>query len=264
MRACRQITTLVSELSRRESWRLELGTGEVVKGRIVESVGRAEEIDRLLAGLTELPFSRIRHRRADALLEQWVAGVPLPADSSDESVAEEAGSILGRLHRVPAAPSKKAGLQSVAVRLRRLETCLSRLVAQRGISEAERQKWLDLARRDAPREVRVGLIHQDLCAENIVQTRDGLVVVDNELLEIGPLEHDLARTWYRWPGLDRSAFLRGYEKFGSAASFLAHQRFWHTATLLLAAEYRLSIGLGAGSILARARIEAGAPVRAGG
>jgi ribonucleoside-diphosphate reductase alpha chain len=63
--------------------------------------------------------------------------------------------------------------------------------------------------------------------------------VDNELLDVGSLDMDLARTWYLWPmsAAAQTRFLRGYEQWRSPRTFLLYEVFWAVHTLACAAAY---------------------------
>ena len=93
----------------------------------------------------------------------------------------------------------------------------------------------------APAEVEVGLVHGDLCLENIVIHTGIIRIVDTEDLRIYACDHDLARTWYRWPMSDAawSAYRDGYERERGATRFLDSFVHWAVVALVESAAFRL-------------------------
>jgi thiamine kinase-like enzyme len=79
----------------------------------------------------------------------------------------------------------------------------------------------DLATAHAPAgDTAAGVIHRDLCPENMVRQPSGaLCVIDVESAGIGARAYDLARTWYRWPMTPehRAALFTAYADHGGVA-----------------------------------------------
>lgn len=242
VRSQQQVTTLVSDRVGRGSWRLDLADGRVVKARLVESADSAARLHALSPLVAGLPFSRVLAHHDRALIEEWLPGQPLGSQSADEAIAEQAGAILGRLHEIEVDAHRIENAPPMASRLRRLERCTMALVDGGALEARRARAALERARALAPACPPMGLVHQDYCAENLVQAGKELYVVDNESFEIGPFDGDLARTWHRWPDLDRAAFLRGYERFRLAQDFRDHLEYWRIETALRAAAFRLAIG----------------------
>ncbi len=250
VRSQQRVTTLVSDRSDRASWRLDLADGRVLKARLVHSAAQAARLHDLSALVAHLPFSRVLAHRERALLEDWLPGQPLGARSAEAAIAEQAGAILGRLHEIEVDRQDILNAPSIARRLRQLEVRVARLVDGGALESGRARAALEHARALAPEQLALGLIHQDFCAENLVEVDGDLWVVDNESFQIGPFDCDLARTWYRWSDLDRTAFLRGYEHFRQAHSFRDHREYWRIETALRAAAFRLEIGMPTEEILA--------------
>lgn len=232
------ITPRSSAASRRASWKLTLEDGRVLKGRRLESVQRAATLDRL-SGLTSvLPFAAVVARRGEAILEEWVPGAPLDGAATTPELAEAAGSMLGRVARAGAdGPTIGERARGDASLLLALEGCVEELRACGVLGADVCGELLRRARANAPDVVETGLVHLDFKPENLIPTPDGLRAIDNELVDVGPLDMDLARTWYLWPmsAASQIRFLRGYERLRSPRSFLLHEVFWAIHTLAAAA-----------------------------
>lgn len=97
----------------------------------------------------------------------------------------------------------------------------------------------------APRNVAVGIVHGDFCAENMIVRASGNVsVVDSENLSIAPHDYDLGRTWYRWPmtQVQCEAYYDGYHQYRSSADFVTHLPYWAIGVLARSAAFRLRVG----------------------
>ena len=86
------------------------------------------------------------------------------------------------------------------------------------------------------------MIHRDYCAENLLLAPSGRIhVVDNESIDVGPLDYDLARTWYRWPmgPRQRAAYWKGYARYRDPGSFSSSFAFWAVKVLVESSLFRL-------------------------
>jgi Ser/Thr protein kinase RdoA (MazF antagonist) len=239
--AARVLTRLPSPLMAHASFRLELASGRVVKGRRVETPEQARRIAELLPRLGTRHFPRALARHGSALLETWVPGTDLARVPADPSLHRRCGRILGAIHRAPVPDETAATVPGAGRRLALAERQLARLVELGVLPEASSRQALRHLRDGAPDRVAVGVIHRDFCAENIVLTpRRGFYVVDNETIRVDAPELDLARTWYRWPMtmLQREAFLAGYRTRRDPSEFLRHFPFWAIAVLVDTALFR--------------------------
>jgi Ser/Thr protein kinase RdoA (MazF antagonist) len=160
---------------------------------------------------------------------------------------ERCGRVLGALHRLePPAWSdlRIAGPEDLLGKLRRdIAILVDAGVLETGLGRAAVATAAAAAPLDAP----AGVIHKDFCADNIVADRSGAPVsIDNANLTFGPLDLDLARTWYRWPmsARDWSCFARGYEASRPTAGFRAHLPFWAVVVLAGSASSRLRQRIG--------------------
>jgi aminoglycoside phosphotransferase (APT) family kinase protein len=103
-----------------------------------------------------------------------------------------------------------------------------------------------VVRERAPARALHGFAHGDFAAENLLVDAQGrLRAVDNEALHVGILDHDLARTCWRWPLPPASwrTFLEAHrgESGRTADPFALHG--WKLRTLVLSAWYRDGYGL---------------------
>jgi aminoglycoside phosphotransferase (APT) family kinase protein len=107
---------------------------------------------------------------------------------------------------------------------------------------AEASRALHIAAVHAPSSEHPGLVHGDLCPENIVVDTDGnLRVIDTDSITLRAKEYDLARVWYRWPMTadQRAAFDEGYAQSEVLASYREHFLHWTILVLIGAAQFRL-------------------------
>lgn len=145
-------------------------------------------------------FAPVLAHHGNALLMPWVEGTPLDTAGFDADDAASGGRLLALLHRVAVPAEVDVGGTTVNAYNRMLRSNLGILARRAEIGAEERQDLLALADAHAPETIAIGVIHRDLCAENIVRRPSGaLCVVDVESLWIGDRDYDLARTWYRWP-----------------------------------------------------------------
>jgi glycosyltransferase involved in cell wall biosynthesis len=224
----------------RGSWRLQLADGRLLKGRRLETTERAKRLS-TLAGLVEKsPLATVMACRGDALLEEWVTGPTLDSFPLDLETAQTLGGLLGRLAGSGVtSPLLEPRQRSAESLLLKLEQALADLSAAGVVSNETSQRLLRRARENAPEQLESGLVHLDLQPRNVVMTADGPKIIDNELLDVGSLDMDLARTWYLWPmsAAAQTRFLRGYEQWRSPRTFLLYEVFWAVHTLACAAAY---------------------------
>jgi len=214
-------TVLISPLGERKgmrfAFRVELDDGRRVKARHFGSDAAARRVFALHAGL-EPAFARVVAHEGAVLIEEWIEGTllsPLQA----ETWTEEAGALLGRLHRTPLGANVRPTSSTRAWRAA-AESDLT-LIASTGQLSAGAVASLrtEIARGD-PRVARVALVHQDFCAENMLVDGQGrLRIIDNEQVDIAPVGFDLGRTFHRWPMAAETwgRFLRAYRSAAAAA-----------------------------------------------
>ena len=154
------------------------------------------------------------------------------------------GDSRGAVHRAAPAVEVDARARPEA-RLAAVRWQSYTLVRAGALSSASRKRLIALLEAHLPADSPIGVIHRDFCAENLVWDASGQPhVVDNETMQIGALDFDLARTWYRWPMTDAqaTAFLDGYSSHRSPESFLASFVFWTLVMLVDVSRYHLRVG----------------------
>jgi Ser/Thr protein kinase RdoA (MazF antagonist) len=202
----------------RVTYRVELASGDVVKVRRVtrpRAPRRAELVVRALAD-PDLPAPLALEGRVT--VERWVDGVPLNASTPTMAEIEAAADLLGRLHAVTSVPGRPfRRVASLAPLLAKTATRIDSLRERELLTDAEAQDLVTRLHEGFPERATRGVVHGDLCAENLVVTPDGrLVSIDNERVRIDFLDLDLARTWVRWPMSQdaRAHFERRYAAWG--------------------------------------------------
>jgi Ser/Thr protein kinase RdoA (MazF antagonist) len=248
---------LVSVASTRAAFRVSLADGRQLKARRVESTQRCESLARIWPLLKGLPFAAGLARQNACLLEPWIVGHELSPDRATPAQLEEAGDMLGRLHRLAVPASLTPGRRAAPARLlRTVEQRLGTLADLGLLTPARAATLFEEAHRHSPPQLETGLIHHDFCAENLIVTDPGaLWAIDNEDMRVGALDADLARCFLRWPMSigDREAFLAGYRRHRPDERYQAHARFWSIWALAGAAEFRASRRLPADQLLTQLR-----------
>jgi thiamine kinase-like enzyme len=242
----KNLSLLQTSESSRASFRLNLVDGRVFKGRQFVSTDKMSSLTKLLGRLQEFPFSPLIASQGIATLETWIEGVPLAIqDVQDEHIAMSA-SILCRLHNVDDFNEDEAFMPvSNRVSLDRVKTDIQKLKQKGLLLSGSAENLIGMVEQDIPVDLEMGIIHTDLHPGNMVVTPDGkIVVIDNEHLDIGPLDYDVARTWSRWPmnGSQRKVFRTNYEEFRSFEPFLTHERFWAIQSLSRTASIQARFG----------------------
>lgn len=227
---------LVSPLGERKgvrfAYRVETEDG-VLKARHFGSADAARRHAALRARL-ETAFAAVLDLEGAVVFEEWLAGSE-PGASEAESLSEEAGALLGRLHAQPLEPGE-ASIGSTAPWRAAAESDVRILESARAISASEAVVLrAELARRDQA-TARLALIHKDFCAENLlIDTAGRLRVVDNEQIAVEPIGFDLGRTFHRWPMTPaaQAAFRRGYR--AAAPGTVDAVGFWRIVAALVGA-----------------------------
>jgi Phosphotransferase enzyme family len=228
------------------AFRLEFASGRVLKGRRVDTAAKAELVEYVTKCLNDQGLPRVLKRSGTALLTEWIEGPPLDMTTPTREVLERCGAFQGRVHTWRL-PEHRTCWPTDTPRLRqlRLERRLAELVERRAIGEGEAEGALHVARAYAPSTTQIGLTFGDFCAENIVQRASGEVcLVDTEELAINPCDHDLGRTWFRWPmtTADRHAYLNGYRRYRDPTGFIAHFPYWAVTAVVDSVVFRFGLG----------------------
>ena len=231
-----------------DTFRLVSTAGNSFKARNALNEARAERIDYFLARLGKLAFPAVEARCGRSILLQWISGEQLTHDSACAQL-EAAGRLLGKLHAQPIPPDcPYAAPADTAQAGARIEQSLLKLKSADLLGRDTADVILQVASDNQPARASSCIIHTDLCPDNLVLDAEGrLRSIDNESLQIGFSDLDLARSWYRWPLESNSgeAFLSGYTHHADPAAFRKHFAFWFTAVLLESIVYRLESPSGA-------------------
>jgi hypothetical protein len=246
LRCAAEVSTLRQLGSARCAILLEFADGTRLKGRRFDSVSKARRAAELLDAIGA-DYPRIVARRGDALLLEWIEGSTLSSlNPLPPATLSRCGTMLGRLHTLdasnltdgppPAHEDPEAALGRTIDELGRA-----------GVLDADRaRRALEFAAVHRPSAPSIGIVHQDFCAENLVQDASGAVVcIDNATLDHGPHDFDLARTWYRWPmnALEGASFADGYSEHRDLDAFRRHFGFWATVVVVVAAARRHRMGV---------------------
>lgn len=248
--------TVVPAFGVRRTYRLWCSDGRTLKGRNFPSAARAEVAWRIHEQFGSPVLAKAIARRGEAMLEEWVEGSVLAGGPIAPALICQAGRLLGALHACPVPGIGDIAHEPLDVEgwLRKTEDNLSALEDQGVLSAAGVARLLDLAHARRREAATIGVVHRDLCPENLVLRSDGqLVSVDNGSLTIGSIAEDLARLRYRWPmsAGELDAFCAGYEEFRSADGLRGVPWFWHVIVLVNSARARLGISRSAASAVVR-------------
>ncbi len=230
-----ELTRLVSARRCKASFKLILRDGRIFKARRFMNADRFSSALALAPLLENLPFARCIASRGMATVEQWIEGTALDARCMTADLARQAGDLLGRVHTIADLPGASlVQLPGVDRYVDTIATHLQELVGAGVLSGSQARKLEETALACRPESFDTGLIHGDFSADNMVFDGSGrLFVVDNESLQSGALDYDLARCWARWPMSKtlRRAFIAGYGRHRSLEGLAAHDRFWAIVAL---------------------------------
>ena len=239
--AAQPITALIVPGSSRFALRLWLADGRVVKLRRPKRPEKAARAWSHVQRLRDPPFPRLLVRTREILVEEWIDGASLGRASPAATELAAAGRLLARLHRTPLGDPAVARRKAPADLARATIARLAVLCERRLLADAVAERLTDAARRYAPAAARIALTHNDLCGENLVIDATGtLRVIDNETIDVGFVDYDLARTWYRWR-LDAAAwasFVAAYVEAGGAKPVARRLPFWRIAAVAKSAVVR--------------------------
>ena len=232
----------------RSCYRLQFADGRRFKYRRLPSAERAETLHRLLNHLNTPHIPRILSRHGTGLLIEYVKGRRLQRSDQVTQLLQWCGGLQGQIHAADADGLCLTSWAPVSVEASELEARIDELVRRSSIERAMGDDLLALATSRSSRlvvEGHVGVIHRDFCAENILLAPSGRIhLVDNESIDVGPLDYDLARTWYRWPMKppERAAFWEGYGRYRDPESFASSFAYWAVTVLVESSLFRLEIG----------------------
>ncbi len=240
-KAVEPITALPSLASRRATFRITLADGRLVKVRRMKGAAEARRFTSTMRAVSHDRLPNILAASGRVVVEEWVNGTSLSKLPLSQHRLEQAADLLGSLHATTSLDGQRLlESQSTGAIRRRVERQLASVENKGAITRTERQQLLEMLDAFAPKRAIVGLTHNDLCAENLVEDGEGrLHAIDNENMKLSFLEFDIARTWYRWSlsEADWKSFLRRYEKW-SAAPIAQSTTFWRIAAVAKSADLR--------------------------
>lgn len=223
---------------------MELADGRIVKVRRASRVAAARRYAALVRALPQLPLAPVYLREGRVVVEAWIRGAPLSALPRTPARIAAAAAILRALHDVRRLGGR--GLVARRASTRHFGADLARrlaaLVAAGAVGARDAARIDRALAATRPTHARIGVIHGDLCAENLVEDRaGGLHVVDNAGMRIGFLDYDLARAWYRWPMPNGAwrLFLACYAD-GGPIDLAAPAPFWRLAAVIRSAYLRVT------------------------
>lgn len=241
-----EITRLKSPRQRKASFKLVFKDGRAFKARWYVSEEKRCRVTALSPLLDGLPFARIIAARGKVTLEEWIVGTVLNAVNVTNEQAYRSGALLGLVHTRTGIPNDlRADIPDVAWELEKINSFLSAIAMYAPEETRLCEAIAEIARQQQPAAFESGLIHADFCADNMIVTTDGsIVVIDNEQLRVGALDYDLARCWCRWPMTDRQrqAFCGGYEQHRDLDQFMTTRQFWAVRALTLSLVVHLGHG----------------------
>ncbi|MEO2036107.1 MAG: aminoglycoside phosphotransferase family protein [Planctomycetaceae bacterium] len=234
------ITTLKTAIVERGTYRLQCDDGRTLKGRILRKPGQADRMRFVLQHMNQDAFSRVLAYGNLAILEEWIDGTSLASFRPKLELVARAGTQLVDIHMTPL-PRNSSGFAVQTDRTEKLADGLEQLSEMGILSRIERDELHKQAAAHCPDAVEIGFVHRDYCAENLVQGKRHLCSIDNVKMAIGPLDEDLARTWYRWPMTEAqwNAFLSGYGTRRNPRAVLQHAPYWAILVVVGSALFRL-------------------------
>jgi aminoglycoside phosphotransferase (APT) family kinase protein len=245
------LTRWPSAVRRRGAWRLRFADGSVLKGVLFDSPAAADRVELILRALGDRHFPQVLARGGAAMLLPWVEQRAFSNHPFGPAELRRCAQVQGWMHSLDAAHLSGAGADTTESWWTRLEAASEHLEQQGGRLSTDARRLLVLAREHSPTRTARGIVHGDLCAENIVvQSPERLFVVDNETLHVAAPDYDLARTWYRWPMLaaDWRRYLSAYAEQRSPAQFEAHFVYWAALVLIESARWHLMLATGGAGI----------------
>ena len=225
------------------AFRVVLADGQVLKAVRAASPRRAALVFAISHRLDPAQFAPVLAHSGAALLMPWIEGQPLHVAGWDLPDVQHAGRLLAALHAL-ALPDGAVPEDGVPVDFytQKLRAHIGVLARRAAIAHDEATALFDLAMAHAPAGTSAaGVVHRDLCPENIVRRPSGaLCVIDLESAAIGACAYDLARTWYRWPMAPehRAALFTAYADHGGVAPEWRHFPFWALCAVTVSAAER--------------------------
>ncbi|MGD0946471.1 MAG: aminoglycoside phosphotransferase family protein [Candidatus Binatia bacterium] len=241
-RAFRRISQMRPGDARRSVYRIDLESGRVIKARLLPDEETARQLFEICRDLPDA-FAPALGCYGAVLLGEWIDGEKLGDTLPSDAHLVAAGSLLARLHATPIVAGRPVhGRRSTAAWRDKTEAGLWQIIAADELDEQDALLIRGALERLDPGQAVFGLVHTDLCGENVVVDRAGrLHVVDNERVGIDALGFDVARSWYRW-ALPAPAWERLRSTYAARAPFtepLDTFDFWSIVAVVHSAALRV-------------------------
>lgn len=238
-----RISPFDSAFTERHTYRVVLTDGRTLKVRRTLGDARAQRVCEILAALSDDRFARVLCRDGPVLIEEWIDGVPPSGPEPAREHLGAAAGLLAKLHGVRAIGSVAVQGEEATEPCRvETATALACLAASGALRAPEAATLEAGLRRFDPRRAPTGLVHRDFCLENMVIDRHGVLrVIDNEALDVGAYDLDLARAWYR-SAMTAAAWRRfeqEYHRLGGPAGRTGSPLFWRIAAVANGAIVRI-------------------------
>lgn len=258
----------------RSSFRVTTSGGGTYKARVMESAAAAAEQQRWRSGLSSF-FAPVLDVRGPVIVEAWVPGQAADEAGLDHATVESLGVLMASLHlgEAPAwqsATDPDTSIQPVVAPFLREVDDLAGLTGRNVdmltesavLPEASAARLRKLIAGSPPTAWH-GLIHTDICPENIV-LHTHPTVIDNEHFRIGAAQMDVARTWFRSDWWDTTAHPWEWDLYtasyrGGGGVIDSDQGFWRVAAAALDAAVRVAGGAPADRAVECLRLLAEAP-----
>lgn len=185
----------------RVTYRVDLADGTTVKARRVAKAFRPAHAAALVRTLADPRLPAPLGISGRVSVDAWVEGIALDRDTVRAEHLRAAADLLADLHQRRSLPDRRFVRTGAVAPLRsRTFGLLERLDAAGLLDPREHRALAACIEHDLPVRATRGVVHGDLCPANLVVTPSGgLVSIDNERVRIDFIDHDLARTWTRWP-----------------------------------------------------------------
>lgn len=241
------LSTSISSQLEKGAFLFKFRNGKVLKGRRFESVKHAQKVYELWSYFNLGILPEILSLKGCAMLTEWVDGTNLLPDNLTPELARRCGLLHGLVHSIEI-PEQIIDKYKVHLAYDKSQffTIISQqieeIVKYDYLNNSEARMLMDLVERNYPDDFSLGLVCGDFCNENLVLNGDEKIYfIDNESISIDDFDHDLARTYYRWPMTEkqRSSYFEGYHNYRGSERFYNHYYFWIIKVLIKSIHYNL-------------------------
>src|SRR5262249_26798780 len=170
------VSPLPSATARKRCYRIDLTDGRTVKLRRSTSEDEARQYADLVRALADPRLARVLDRRADVTLEEWVPGTTLRDLEPSPTHVAAGGEPRGARHAVRRLPAIElpAVISTHPVR-DQLESDLETVLEMGAIPSDVGERLRERVAQHDPGTARAGVVHTDLCPENLVLDPRGVI-----------------------------------------------------------------------------------------